>query len=90
MVTVNVSYGDMSAGVKMDRWAVALRLVGVGFFIGGSIVLGVGAGLWLDGKLGTGPILAIVGLLIGIVVAFFGVYQMLLPLIRKRQERENR
>jgi F0F1-type ATP synthase assembly protein I len=80
----------ISAEMKMDRRLVALRLVGVGFFIGGAIVLGVGTGIWLDGKLGTSPVLAITGLLIGIIVAFFGVYQMLLPLIRNRQERKNK
>ncbi len=69
----------------MERWVVALRLVGVGFFIGGAIVLGVGLGLWLDGRLGTTPALAIAGLFIGIVVAVFGVYQMLLPLMKERQ-----
>ena len=73
----------------MGRWVVALRLVGVGFFIGGSILLGVIAGLWLDSKLNTEPILVIVGLFLGIAVAFYGVYQMLLPLIGKKQDKEN-
>ncbi len=59
----------------------ALRLIGVGFFIGVSIVLGVATGLWLDNRFDTSPILVIVGLLLGITVAFYGVYQMLLPLI---------
>ncbi len=45
----------------------ALRLVGVGFFIGISIVLGVVAGLWLDSKFDTGPVLVIVGLILGLV-----------------------
>jgi len=39
----------------MNRFEVALRFVGVGFYIGGSIVLGVFVGLWLDGKFGTRP-----------------------------------
>ncbi len=73
----------------MSRWVVALRLTGVGFFVGGSIVLGVVTGLWLDSKLNTEPILVIVGLILGIVVAFYGVYQMLLPLIGSRRDREN-
>ncbi len=72
----------------MSRWVVALRLIGVGFFIGGSILLGVVAGLWLDSKLNTSPILVIVGLVLGIVVAFYGVYQMILPLIRNKQDKE--
>ena len=74
---------------SMVRWVAALRLTGVGFFIGGSIVLGVFAGLWLDSRLNTSPILVIVGLFLGIVIAFYGVYRMLLPLISKKQDKEN-
>lgn len=70
----------------MSRWVVALRLVGVGFFIGGSILGGVAAGLWLDGQFDTEPILVIVGLLFGIMVAFYGVYEMLLPLLGKKNK----
>jgi len=73
----------------MSRWMMALRLVGVGFFIGGSIVMGVVMGLWLDNRLNTKPILVIVGLILGIIVAFYGVYQMLLPLLSERR-RENK
>jgi len=73
----------------MNRWAAALRLVGVGFFIGGAIVLGVGAGLWLDARLNTKPILVIVGLILGIIVAFYGVYQMLLPLLSNRRNKRS-
>ena len=73
----------------MSRWVAALRLIGVGFFIGGSIVLGVFAGRWLDSRLNTEPILVIVGLILGIAIAFYGVYQMLLPLIGNKQDKEN-
>lgn len=73
----------------MNRWGLALRLTGVGFFIGGSIVAGVAAGLWLDSVLNKGPILVIGGLLLGIVVALFGVYQMLLPLMGDQRNKEN-
>ena len=71
----------------MNKWEAALRLVGVGFFIGGSIVLGVFAGLWLDNKFNTKPILMIVGLILGLVVAFYGVYQMLIPLLSNKKEK---
>jgi len=73
----------------MSRWVAALRLTGVGFFIGGSIVLGVVAGRWLDSRLDTSPVLVLVGLLLGIVVAFYGVYRMLLPLIGSKRDKEN-
>ncbi len=74
--------------VGMNRWAAALRLVGVGFFIGGSIVLGIFAGHWLDGRLGT-SLFWIVGLILGIIVAFFGVYRMLLPFVGNKRDRGN-
>ena len=63
----------------MSRWQAALRLVGVGWFIGISILLGVLGGLWLDSKLGTKPLFVIAGLVFGLVVAFYGVYRMILP-----------
>lgn len=61
----------------------------MGWFVGLSILLGVLGGLWLDGKFGTKPILVIVGLILGVVVAFYGVYQMLLPLIRNKRNNED-
>ena len=74
----------------MGRWVVALRLIGMGFFVGVSILLGVVAGLWLDGRFNTSPVLVLVGLILGITIAFYGVYHMLLPFIGKKQEKENR
>ena len=69
----------------MNRWRAAFRLIGVGWYVGLCIFLGVVGGLWLDGKLNTKPILVIVGLLLGVFVAVYGVYRMLLPAIEKRQ-----
>ena len=71
-----------------SRWAAALRLVGVGFFIGGSIVLGIFAGLWVDNRLNTN-LFWIIGLILGIIVAFYGVYRMLLPFIGNKRDRGN-
>jgi len=73
----------------MSRWVEALRLLGVGFFIGGSILGGVFLGLWLDSRFNTRPILVIVGLFLGLIVAFYGVYEMLLPLLGKRKDEGN-
>ena len=66
----------------------ALRVLGVGFFVGGSIVLGVVFGIWLDTKFNT-HLLWIAGLILGIVIAFWGVYQMLLPLMSNKRNKEN-
>ena len=73
----------------MRRWAVALRLAGVGFFVSGCILLGVVAGVWLDNKLNSEPTWVIVGLLLGLVIAFYGVYRMLLPLMSNKRDKEN-
>ena len=70
----------------MDRWYAVLRLIGVGFYIGGSIVLGVVFGLWLDSRLDS-SIWVIVGLFLGLLMAFWGVYRMLLPLISSKREK---
>lgn len=71
----------------MSRWVVAMRLVGVGWFVGISILLGVLGGLWLDNKFGIKPLFVIVGLILGLIVAGYGVYQMLLPLTKDKNDR---
>lgn len=63
-----------------------MRFIGVGWFIAISILLGVLGGLWLDNKIGTKPIMVIVGLFLGLVVAFYGVYKLLLPLMRNKRD----
>ena len=75
--------------VGMSRWAAALRLVGVGFFIGGSILLGVFGGHSLDTKLNTEPLWTLVGLFLGLIIAFYGVYRMVLPLMSNKRDKEN-
>ena len=66
-----------------------MRLIGFGWFVGLSIFLGVWGGLWLDGKAGTRPWLTIAGLIVGLAVAFYGVYRMILPVVdRKRDKRK--
>jgi F0F1-type ATP synthase assembly protein I len=54
-------------------------LIGVGWYVAISIILGAAVGLWLDKKFGTTPFLAIAGIILGSFLAFYGVYRMLLP-----------
>jgi ATP synthase protein I len=63
-------------------WADLLGLVGIGWYIAACIVLGVLGGVWLDGKLNSRPLLTIIGLFLGIIIAFYGVYRMLLPYLK--------
>ena len=67
----------------------ALRLVGVGWYVGLCILLGVWGGLWLDNWLNTRPAFVLVGLFIGLAAAVYGVYRMLLPAMVNRPHEEN-
>ncbi|MFC1921191.1 AtpZ/AtpI family protein [Chloroflexota bacterium] len=65
----------------MKDWAAALGMTGIGFFIAGSIIGGLLGGMWLDEKFGTRPVFLVIGLVLGIAFAFFGVYNILKPIM---------
>ena len=64
----------------MSKLGLASRFIGIGFFIGGSITGGIFLGLWLSGFFSGG---VVVGLFLGLIVAFVGTYQMLVPILEK-------
>ncbi|MDA1096104.1 MAG: AtpZ/AtpI family protein [Chloroflexi bacterium] len=65
-----------------ERYAVAVRLLGLGWFVSTSIAGGVLAGVWLDGRIGRGvPVFTLFGLGLGLTVAFYGTYRMVAPLL---------
>jgi ATP synthase protein I len=68
----------------MDRLQAALRLIGVGWFVGICIVLGILGGRWLDDKFHSRGLFIVAGLIVGLAVAFYGVYRMILPNINKK------
>ncbi len=65
----------------MPTWALALRLMGVGWFVAASVVIGIVAGYFMDRWLGTTVVFTIVGVVLGTTVAFYGLYQMVKPLL---------
>ena len=71
----------------MQGWQSALRVLGMGWYVVIAILLGILGGLWVDGKLGTKPLFTIIGLIIGIAAAVYGVYQMFLPFIKNKQDK---
>jgi len=75
--------------MNVNRWAAALRFTGVGFYIGGCIVGGVYLGVWLDGKVDISPLFTLLGLGLGLFVAFYGTYRMLLPALGKGKDKED-
>ncbi len=65
----------------MSWWVVALRLTGLGWYIAFCVVAGIASGIALDRVTGLAPLFAIVGVLLGSFLAFYGVYRMIVPII---------
>jgi ATP synthase protein I len=71
----------------MDKWMPALRITGIGFYIAACIVGGILIGWWLGDE---NPVFVIIGLIIGLAVAGYGVYRMIKPLVDdKKNTKEN-
>ena len=67
----------------MNKWVLAARLMGIGWYIGISVAGGILGGIWVDRKLGTSIVFTLVGVVLGLVVALYGTYRMISPLIRE-------
>ena len=79
----------------MNLWVLAVRLMGLGWYVALCIVFGVVGGLGLDKLVGTVPLFTLLGTLLGSIVAFWGLYKMVQPLLnaasspRKNDEGSN-
>ena len=65
----------------MNGWLLALRLTGLGWYVALCIVFGVVGGLKLDKLLESAPLFMLLGTVLGSVVAFWGLYKMVQPLL---------
>lgn len=65
----------------MNWWALGLRLTGLGWYVALCIVIGVAGGAWLDKLIGTAPLFILLGTVLGSVVAFWGLFKMVQPLL---------
>lgn len=72
----------------MSGWMIALRLTGLGWYMGLSIVLGVLGGIGLDNWMGSSPLFLILGVGFGVVVGCYGTYKMVLPLLNETNNDE--
>jgi F0F1-type ATP synthase assembly protein I len=77
---------DTSGASQKGGWTGALRDVGpylgLGTTLAASVLLGLGAGYWLDSKLGTRPAFFLVGAVLGLLAAGLYFYRALV--IKKR------
>jgi len=70
----------------MDKSKLAFKLLGAGFYIGLCILAGTAGGLWLDRRLDTQPLFILIGLILGLIIAFWGFYRMVIPIIKAYSE----
>lgn len=87
---MNGRVGEWVSGGRKDKkgdpFLIAFGIYGaVGFQLAISVVAGLFAGEWADGKLGTEPWLTLVGLLIGSVAGFYN----LIRIMNWKQKRKN-
>ena len=68
-------------------WVVALRVTGLGWYVATCIVLGILGGLGLDKLIGPKPLFALLGVLVGMIAAFYGVYRMVRPLLKDSENK---
>ena len=57
-------------------WFTGLQFVGLGWYIALAILAGMAVGLLLDRWAGTSPLFLLLGLVLGVVLAFYGTYRM--------------
>ncbi len=72
----------------MDRRLLVLRLTGLGWYVATCVVVGVVVGVALDKSLDFAPIFTVLGVLLGTVAAFYGLYKMVRPLLGANQYSE--
>jgi F0F1-type ATP synthase assembly protein I len=71
-----------------DRWSPAVRLMGVGWYFALCIIGGIVAGLFLDRWLDTRPVFILIGLFLGLALAFAGGLVLLLEVVREGKEKD--
>ena len=74
----------------MNRLPRSARLIGIGWYFAVCIVIGVVGGVLLDRAAGTEPWLTLLGLILGLVIAFYGGYQMLMEVLQLQQRAQRR
>lgn len=60
----------------LKSYLLPLRLLGLGWVIVTAILLPLGLGIWGDSAWGTGPWLALLGMVVGLLAAALSVYRL--------------
>ena len=68
------------------RMGLALQLMGIGWYVGLCIGGGGLGGYWLGQRVGLNPLFTLLGIGVGIAVAVFGMYRMLMAVLGSASE----
>ena len=82
---ITFASGVMSRLTGSKAMHVAVRLLGLGWYVAVCIVLGVLGGVWLDERLGVTPLFILLGVGLALIVAGWGAYRMAAPLLSQNQ-----
>jgi F0F1-type ATP synthase assembly protein I len=72
-----IAYTEPMAPTSQSTWQLIGQLSTIGMSFVFAIVLGFGAGFWLDAVLGTKPWLSFVGFFFGVAAGMLNVYRVL-------------
>ncbi len=67
-----------------------LRMTGIGWYVALCLLGGGFGGIWLDGHLGSKPMLTLLGFGAGLIVAGIGMYRMLMAVVSEGPDPEDR
>jgi ATP synthase protein I len=69
----------------ISPWEGLSLLGSLGFVVAGSIMVGLGVGVYLDRRLSTEPWLTVAGLVLGLLAAGFGSYELIRNFLQGKQ-----
>ena len=81
--------GDQKESDPREVIRASGQYMGFGLTWALSVLLFLGVGAWLDSKLGTGPILLIVGAFVGAGAGFYSLYYHIVIEPRQKQQGPN-
>jgi len=71
----------------MKKWVPAFQLLGIGFYIATCIAGGILLGWWLGNQR---PVFMIIGMVAGFILAVYGSYSMIRPLLKRENTHNNK
>ena len=70
----------------MNRLPPAARLIGIGWYFAVCIVIGIVGGVLLDRIADTRPLLTVSGMALGMFIAFYGGYRMIMDVLEQNDK----